>query len=64
MAAESSTASADLVLLHHLPDSTALLADDVAMQLVRHLDVLRYGHQRLTEEAVTGRVEIKKRHIR
>lgn len=50
---ESHRVHANLVLLHHLPDPTALLADDVAMQLVRHFDVLRYGHQRLWEEGVT-----------
>lgn len=45
------TAYTNLVLLHHLPDAAALLADDVAMQLVRHFDVLCYGHQRLEEKA-------------
>lgn len=49
---DGTTESAHLILLHHLPDSTAFLADDVAMKLVRHLHVLRYGHQRLNEESV------------
>lgn len=51
MAPENQRVRANLVLLHHLPDPAALLANDVAMQLVRHFDVLRYGHQRLKEEA-------------
>ena len=44
---------AHLVLLHHLPDAAALLTDDVAMKLVRHLHVLRDGNQRLREEVGT-----------
>lgn len=39
--------SANLIFLHQLPDSAALLADDVAVQVVRHFHIFRYGHQRL-----------------
>lgn len=57
---QRTTESAHLVLLHHLPDSTAFLADDVAMQLVRHLHILRYGHQGLNEEDMTRLLMRKK----
>lgn len=67
MAPESSSVSPYLVVFHHLPDSNALLANDVAMQLIRHLHILCYGHQRLKEESQSVCSEIlmniKQRHI-
>lgn len=55
--------AAHLVLLHHLPDPAALLADDVAMQLVRHLHVFCDRDQRLEEEAVR-RLLVRKKEER